>query len=158
MTPAFSLLIFLPLDIMVGLERTYYIVPEDVGMVEVCASIFSAMKVECPVSFAFNVLLSTVSDTATGNWCMALLFISYIVLETIMSTPALPDYIPVERILTFKPCDRRRCVNITILDDTQVEIDEIFYVNLERTIGLDRVIRLDPIEGIIQIEENDCEL
>ena len=67
MTRAYSLLIFLPLDIVVGLERTYYVVPEDVGVVEVCASTFSAMNVECPVSFTFNVLLSTVSDTATGN-------------------------------------------------------------------------------------------
>ena len=113
-----------------GLEKTYYTVHEDEGVVNVCASIFTTA--DCPVSFPFNVLLSTVSDTAKGT---ALLFISYIVLETILSTPASNDYRAVDRTLTFEPCDRQRCVNITILDDTQVENDEIFYVNLERTIG-----------------------
>ena len=39
-----------------------------------------------------------------------------------------------------------------------MEIDEIFHVNLERTAGLDRMIRLGPTEGMIQILEDDCEL
>ena len=91
-----------------------------------------------------------------GTFIHQLYTLCYI--DTILSTPAFSDYIPVERTLTFKACDRRHCVNITILNDTQVENDEIFHVNLERTIGLNRTIKLDPIEGIIQIEENDCEL
>ena len=92
------------------------------------------------------------------NWCIALMFISYIMLEAILPIPAFLDYTPVEHTLTFTPCATLHCINITILDDTQVEIDEIFYINLERTTELDRMIQLGPMEGIIQILEDDCEL
>ena len=49
-------------------------------------------------------------------------------------------------------------MNITIIEDTQVELDEIFHVNLKRTTGLDRMIMLDPVEAEIEILDNDCEL
>ena len=50
---------------MVGLERTLYQVSEDVGVVEVCAIVYSPNgNIPCPIDFAFDVILSTSDDSA----------------------------------------------------------------------------------------------
>ena len=52
---------------MVGLERTFYQVMEDVGVVEVCAIVYSPDSGNtCPITFPIAVRLSTTDDTA-GN-------------------------------------------------------------------------------------------
>ena len=48
---------------VVGLERTSYQVPENVGVVEVCAIIYGA---HCSINFSFNVSLST-NDGSAGE-------------------------------------------------------------------------------------------
>ena len=68
------------------------------------------------------------------------------------------DYLPVQHNMRFESCTSRSCVEISILEDTLVEIDEVFNIILERTPELDRDITLDPVEGQIKIVENDCEL
>ena len=50
---------------MVGLEKMFYNVSEDVGVVEVCAIVYSP-TIDCPIAFPFNVTLSTGDNTA-GN-------------------------------------------------------------------------------------------
>ena len=50
-----------------GLERTFYSVPEDVGVVEVCAIVYSP-TIDCPINFPFDVSLST-SDRTAGMVC-----------------------------------------------------------------------------------------
>ena len=52
---------------VVGLERTFYNVSEDVGLVEVCAIVYSPTIV-CPINFPFDVSLST-SDNTAGISC-----------------------------------------------------------------------------------------
>ena len=46
-----------------GLEKTFYQVSEDVGVVEVCAIVYSPI-ITCPVAFPFDVSLSTEDFTA----------------------------------------------------------------------------------------------
>ena len=48
---------------MVGLERTFYQVSEDVGVVEVCAIVYSP-EGDCPIEFLFTVRLTTTNDSA----------------------------------------------------------------------------------------------
>ena len=48
---------------VVGLQRTFYSVDEDDGMVEVCLSVIRP-SIGCPVTYPFDVLLITVADTA----------------------------------------------------------------------------------------------
>ena len=48
---------------VVGLERTFYQVLEDVGVVEVCAVVYSP-NISCPISFPFIVGLDTRDRTA----------------------------------------------------------------------------------------------
>ena len=50
---------------VVGLEKTFYSVSEDVGVVEVCAIVYSP-TIDCPIAFPFDVGLSTLDNTA-GN-------------------------------------------------------------------------------------------
>ena len=52
---------------VVGLERTFYNVSEDVGLVEVCAIVYSP-TIDCPINFPFDVSLST-SDNTAGISC-----------------------------------------------------------------------------------------
>ena len=48
----------------VGLERTFYQVTENVGMVEVCAVVYSPV-IECPIQFPFQVRLKTNDGSAS---------------------------------------------------------------------------------------------
>ena len=57
--------------------------------------------------------------------------------------------------LTFDTCDTRQCTEISIMDDMIVELTESFFVTLERTPGLDSRITLDPVDGEIEIIDND---
>ena len=47
---------------VVGLEMIFYNVSESDGEVTVCAIVYEPTS-ECPISFSFNVLLSTKNDT-----------------------------------------------------------------------------------------------
>ena len=46
-----------------GLEKTFYQVSEDVGVVEVCVIVYSP-SITCPVALSFDVILSTEDFTA----------------------------------------------------------------------------------------------
>lgn len=51
---------------MVGLERTYYRVPENVGSVEVCIVVsWPEMSTTCPIEISFTLDL-TLSDHSAG--------------------------------------------------------------------------------------------
>ena len=65
------------------------------------------------------------------------------------------DYLELNTILSFAACETRRCVNVTIVDDLVDEPLESFDYTLERTPGLDSRISLDPVDGVVQINDND---
>ena len=50
-------------EAVVGLERTFFTVSEDVGVLELCARIFEP-AIECPIEFPVDVILSTTHRTA----------------------------------------------------------------------------------------------
>ena len=58
-------------------------------------------------------------------------------------------------ILAFDTCDTRQCTEISIEDDMKAELTESFFITLERTPGLDSRITLDPVDGEIEISDND---
>ena len=49
---------------MVGLEQTFFNVTEDVGIVELCAIVIFPGDIICPITFSFDVNLSTDDGTA----------------------------------------------------------------------------------------------
>ena len=72
--------------------------------------------------------------------------------------PVIPiDYVGVSSTLMFAACEKsRQCENITIREDTTLELTESFAVTLERTSNLnDSRITLSPVDGEIDIFDND---
>ena len=52
-------------EAIMGLGRTFYQVSEDVGVVEVCAIVYRPNgNLDCPITFPFDVSLSTGDDSA----------------------------------------------------------------------------------------------
>ena len=64
------------------------------------------------------------------------------------------DYGAVSTIMTFTACETRRCVDITIVNDTEGEPDETFGITLARTPGLNGKITLDPMDEVITISSD----
>ena len=73
---------------------------------------------------------------------------------------ALIDYGAVSTILRFSACETRRCVDITIVDDTDIfdELSEAFIITMERTPGLNDGITLDPTNGLMMIIDDEGEI
>ena len=68
------------------------------------------------------------------------------------------DYGVVSTNLSFAACENQTCVHILIVNDKHYEPDEAFYVVLERIVGLNDRITLDPVGGVVTIKDNDGEL
>ena len=139
-----------------GLEKTFYQVSESEGVVEVCATVSRPNgNLTCPISFQFDVSLSTGDNSAGIRYCSAVCL--HDDCSTTFSTVAPMDYIDVSTILMFGACARRHCVNVSIVDDDVLEMTESFTVTLERISGLDSRITLDPVDGVIEITDDDGE-
>ena len=140
-----------PPDAVVGLERTLYSVTEgEDSAVEVCAVVFRpGMNVACPITFPFEVSLST-GDLSAGIYVLCLPLNTAVII--VLSPVAGMDYDAViNEILRFSACQRRQCVTIPILEDSVPEGVEYFNVTLERTPDLDPRITLNPVDGLIEI-------
>ena len=57
------LVVLCPAEAVVSLKQTLHICDEDVGKVEICAVVISP-SIDCPITFEFNLSLSTTDDTA----------------------------------------------------------------------------------------------
>ena len=76
--------------------------------------------------------------------------------RTILTIVVAPvDYEALSTNLMFAACEKRRCVNVTIVDDTIVEPCEIFYVTLERVPDLNSRISLSSMDAMIEIIDDD---
>ena len=58
-------------------------------------------------------------------------------------------------LLNFDACATSQCTEIMIVDDEIPENTESFNVRLGRTPGLDDRITLNPVDGVIQIDDVD---
>ena len=58
-------------------------------------------------------------------------------------------------ILRFAACEKRHCVDVTIVNDAVDEPDEMFGITLERIPGLNDRITLDPVDGVVIIIDDD---
>ena len=138
---------------MVGLEETFFRVSEDIGLVELCVNV-SSPDIDCPIEFPFQVRLST-SNGAAG---MIIYTISKYTLSSNYDVPtvAFSDYESLDVVVMFSECQRRKCVNVTIVDDSKNEPNKNFIYHLEETpVGLHPNIDLRPVDGEIVIEDND---
>ena len=135
---------------VVGLESTFYQVSEDVGVVEVCAIVYSP-NVACPIEFLFTVRLTTTNDSAGKERVKITVLCRKNMLPLFLVSPM--DYTHVSNILEFAPCDTRQCSQTPIVDNRTVELTESFFVTLERTSDL--MINLGAVSGKVEITDND---
>ena len=61
------------------------------------------------------------------------------------------DYGFVSAILNFAACEIRSCVDISIMNDIENELDEALNITLERSPDLNGRITLDPVGGVITV-------
>ena len=142
-------------EAIVGLEKMFHQVSEGEGVVEVCVIVSRPNRnLICPISFPFDVSLSTEDGSAGIRHCSAVCLHDY---NTTFSTVAPIDYLGLSTILMFVTCGTQQCVNVVIVDDDVLENVESFDVTLERTPGLDSRITLDPVDTVVEITDDDGE-
>lgn len=66
------------------------------------------------------------------------------------------DYVAVSVSAQFSACSPRQCFGVSIVDDSIPEDIEFFLLRLERSLGLDSRISLDPITATVEIIDDDC--
>ena len=76
----------------------------------------------------------------------------------LVSTVQTMDYGAIDVTLEFSACGTRKCVNVSIVSDLVDEEDEIFTYHLRRKPNLDVRIDLEPIDGTVEIVDDDGEL
>ena len=62
------------------------------------------------------------------------------------------DFQSVSTTLFFSGCDNRSCANVSIVLDNLIEETETFTITLERPLGLDARITLNPVNGVVNIK------
>ena len=65
------------------------------------------------------------------------------------------DYGAIDVTLMFDACEKRKCVNVNITDDMIPEQNESFTYHLRRTPDLHERISLNPVDGRVNITDND---
>ncbi|CAI8008331.1 hypothetical protein GBAR_LOCUS5720 [Geodia barretti] len=113
-----------------GLERASCKVDEAVTLT-VCV-VFRGMERDCPVEFPFDLRLEARAVTTTSA-----------------------DHDPNVTDITIGECSRSECTNITVYDDSSLELDETFYISLLKLPNHDGRIRLDIVKKTVTIEDND---
>ena len=67
------------------------------------------------------------------------------------TTVANADFVAFDDEVNIPKCGKRTCINVTIIDDTEFEPDEVFRITLERSGGLEANVR-------IQQDRNNAEI
>ena len=78
-----------------------------------------------------------------------------LVFLTCQSSVSPEDYEAVDVSLTFQPCDRQQCVNVSITDDLINEPEERFAVSLTLSDDASSLINLVSAAGDIVITDDD---
>ena len=140
------------------MEQTFFRVIEDVEVIELCAVVFEP-EINCPIQFSFNIHLHTADGTAGKKCTLYIIIQRYNPLPLLLFTVEGMDYGALDVDLTFEKCMRRKCVNVTILDNQMNEPNETFTFHLNRTTDLSPGIILGPVDGgSYLIDDDDGEL
>ena len=130
---------------MVGLERPSYIVSESEEAVEICITAVGA-NTPCPSTQSFQATLSTTDGSA------GIFIIAYTISLTLFALVSHSDYEAVSEVLTFAPCETRRCVNVSITDDLVNEPEGTFSLSLTK---ISSFVTLSVAAGEVLITDDD---
>ena len=139
----------------VGLERTTHSVSESASFVEICIILTSSMT-SCPFSHQFTVTLSLYDESA-GSYIANLKLTHNSNVHSWFPhiTVSPEDYEALNLNVTFSPCEKRRCVNVSIVDDYISEPEERFTTSLSTTPDLSHSILVHPTTGEVTITDDD---
>ena len=68
------------------------------------------------------------------------------------------DFIPVDIIEQFAPREQKHCINLTVIPDTQVEVNESFSIVLDRTADLTEQIVIRRRRASVTITDEDSKI
>ena len=122
---------------------------EDVEVIELCAVVFEP-DINCPIHFSFNIHLRTANETAGKMYTLC-----NNPLSLLLFTVEGMDYGALDVDLMFEKCMRRKCVNVTIVDNQMNEPNETFTFHLSRTTDLSPHISLGPVNGKSYLIDDD---
>ena len=132
-----------------------YTVIESTSFVTACAFLTGQTERDILVT------MTTVQGTAQGMYLRDLLYIHWHDESQCLPHPshlvsrtAAIDYTTVTAQLTFQATVTLQCSSISIVDDTILENDEVFSVQLST---LDQDVNLTPSTATVTIEDNDSE-
>ena len=119
----------------------------------VCARL-SSFSYDCPVSFPFSVVINT--ENGTGNYNYYNRHDSYTIILCSAVSP--DDYEAVSNWnVGFSPCSMKTCIDITTHNDSLVEGDEEFYIELSSGQNLHRGIHIGRSSALVTIVDDDGE-
>ena len=76
-------------------------------------------------------------------------------LVIVHSTAAVVDYNFEATSVRFGACEQRQCVNVTIIDDEELEYTETFSIRLEKPLISSNSFVLSPRVKVVDITDND---
>lgn len=82
--------------------------------------------------------------------------LSYVILSSIIKYNLFLCVESTTDNFAFDICEKEKCVNISIVNDSELEMTETFNITLERTDDLNERIILCPVNGVIAISDNGC--
>ena len=116
----------------------------------VCARL-SSFNYDCPVSFPFSVVINT--ENGTGKKYNR--HDSYIII-ILRSAVSPDDYEAMSNWnVSFSPCSMETCIDITTHNDSLVEGDEEFYIELSSGPNLHRGIHIGRSFALVTIFDDD---
>ena len=118
----------------------------------VCLTIMKPTVI-CPTHESFSMVVYTSDGTASK-----LYFASLHCFFNINLVVAGLDFVDMSRLFEFEPCVKQVCHNIAIIDDSEVESDEKFIINVLRSSGVNKKIKLMTSEKTITIVDTDGRL
>ena len=146
---------YLFIEIEIDITGRNVVVEGQNSNLTVCLTIMKPTVI-CPTHESFSMVVYTSDDTA-GK------FIYYILLHCIVFfninlVVAGLDFVDMSRLFEFEPCNKQVCHNIAIIDDSEVENNEEFIINVMRISGVSKKIKLMTSEKTITIVDTDGRL
>ena len=142
------------LVLLVGLEQTSYTALESDESVEVCAVIANNCTEAFSLLIRFRTLDGSAGTDTTNNLTQNEILLSI----KCLFADVVDDYTPQNRLLRFSANKKRLCVNISIVNDLELEPRESFGIALERTPDTDDRISIQQDVGKVHIENDDGEV
>ena len=119
----------IPSAASVGFNVTQYNVTEMDLNISVCV-IIQSPDVECPVDFSFSIVLLS-RDKSAGVILIYSMYLPVSIAVVSFHSEAKYDFKALSEIPVFKRCTKYICVDVTIIDDMDLEGTEQFIIELD---------------------------